>query len=224
MAGIRKGATDDSPAGPAITDSLPNYVADELRSMITRGTILPGEHLRQTQLADRFGRSKVPIREALKLLSAEGFLMHDRNRGYFVAPLEIEEARQLYKMRRWIEGELLGTAEWPDDTQIRQFYEQFDRIDSMDQNKDYRSWAKALEDLRYSLFDLSPQKVLLREAARLWRLTDRYRTLLPRNPGSSPERKLIDALAARDRKRLLSDYIEARKGIESRLEQVFERP
>ena len=186
--------------------------------------MLPGEHLRQTQLADRFGRSKVPIREALKLLLAEGFLMHDRNRGYFVAPLEIEEARQLYKMRRWVEAELLGTAEWPDDPQIRQFYEQFDRIDSMNQNKDYRSWAKALEDLRYSLFDLSPQKVLLREAARLWRLTDRYRTLLPRNPGSSPERKLIDALAARDRRRLLSDYLEARKGIESRLEQAFEQP
>ena len=93
-------------------ESLPNFVADELRSLIVRGTILPGEHLGQTQLAKRFGRSKVPIREALKLLSTEGFLRHDRNRGYFVAPLEYAEAVQLYKLRRWLEIELLETAEW----------------------------------------------------------------------------------------------------------------
>ena len=104
--------------------SLPNVVANELRSLIVRGTLLPGEHLGQTQLAERFGRSKVPIREALKLLATEGFLRHDRNRGYFVAPLEIDEARQLYKLRRWLEAQLLETAEWPDAATIADLREQ----------------------------------------------------------------------------------------------------
>jgi DNA-binding GntR family transcriptional regulator len=206
----------------ANNDSLPNMVADELRAMIVRGTLLPGEHLGQTELGKRFGRSKVPIREALKLLATEGFLRHDRNRGYFVAPLEIAEARQLYKLRRWLEAELLKTAEWPDQEQINAFRARFDEVDAIDQGRDFQTWAKALEDLRLALFDLSPEKVLLHEATRLWRLTDRYRALMPRTMAESPERKMIDAMEARDREALLSDYLAARRKIEDTLEQVFQ--
>lgn len=206
----------------ATDGSLPNLVADELRAMIVRGSLLPGEHLGQTQLADRFGRSKVPIREALKLLATEGFLRHDRNRGYFVSPLEIEEARQLYKLRRWLEAELLQTAEWPDDTQLAAFRAQFDAMDAIDQTKEFQRWASSLERLRYALFDLSPEKLLLREAMRLWRLTDRYRALMPRTMAESPERKLIDALAARNREALLSGYLAGRAEVESALEMVFQ--
>jgi len=201
--------------------SLPNVVADELRSLIVRGTLLPGEHLGQTQLAERFGRSKVPIREALKLLATEGFLRHDRNRGYFVSPLEIEEARQLYKLRRWLEAQLLETAQWPSAEKIAELRKQFDKVDSIDQARSFNLWAQELAKLRHAIFDLSPQKILLREATRLWTLTDRYRALMPRTPGESSERKLIDAMEARDRKALISDYLAARAEVENALEQAF---
>lgn len=200
-------------------NSLPNVVSEELRSLIVRGTLLPGEHLGQTQLAERFGLSKVPIREALKLLATEGFLRHDRNRGYFVAQLDLDEARQLYKLRRWLEAELLETARWPDVKEIAALRAQFDALEKIDQWTDFSKWASALERARYAIFDLSPQKVLLREAQRLWTLTDRYRALMPRDEGESPERTLIDALEAQDRKRLLSDYSKARAQVEAALEQ-----
>lgn len=201
--------------------SLPNMVADELRALIVRGTLLPGEHLGQTQLADRFGRSKVPVREALKLLATEGFLRHDRNRGYFVAPLEIDEARQLYRLRRWIESELLETVEWPDKARLAELRAQFDRLEKIDQAKDYQAWSGALAELRYSLFDLSPHKALLREATRLWMLTDRYRALMPREEGESQERRLITALEKRDRKALLKEFQEARAAVETALENAI---
>ncbi len=158
------------------------------------------------------------MREALKLLATEGFLRHDRNRGYFVAPLEIEEARQLYKLRRWIERDLLETAEWPDAKKIAQLRAQFDRLDLIDQKKDYGKWSEALAAIRFSLFDLSPQKVLLQEATRLWMLTDRYRALLPRDEGVSPERSLINALEKHDRKALIADFLAARAQVEATLE------
>lgn len=205
----------------AANGSLPNVVADELRSLIVRGALLPGEHLGQTQLAERFGRSKVPIREALKLLSTEGFLRHDRNRGYFVSPLDYEEAVQLYKLRRWLEAELLSSARWPEEEEIAAFRTQFDYLDGIDRRADFSRWAVELERLRYAIFDLSPQKILLREATRLWTLTDRYRALMQREQGESPERSLIDALQARDRGRLMSDYLAARATIEAALEQAF---
>jgi DNA-binding GntR family transcriptional regulator len=201
--------------------SLPNIVADELRSLIVRGTLLPGEHLGQTQLAERFGRSKVPVREALKLLATEGFLRHDRNRGYFVSPLEIAEARQLYKLRRWIETELLETAEWPDAKKLAALRAQFDQLDKIDQSSDYSAWSEALANMRFSLFDLSPQKALLREATRLWTLTDRYRALMPREVGESPERKLIAALEKRDRKALISEFMAVRAEVEAALEHAI---
>lgn len=204
--------------------SLPNLVADELRSMIVRGTLLPGEHLGQTQLAERFGRSKVPVREALKLLATEGFLRHDRNRGYFVSPLEIDEARQLYKLRRWIETELLETAEWPDKAKLTRLRALFDTLEGIDQSKDYRQWSAALADLRFALFDLSPQKALLREATRLWALTDRYRALMPRAEGESPERKLLPALEKRDRKSLIADFLATRADVEAALEHAIADP
>lgn len=197
--------------------ALPNTVSQELRSMIVRGTLLPGEHLGQTQLAERFGRSKVPIREALKHLATEGFLQHDRNRGYFVSPLDYREAAQLYKLRRWIEAELLGSARWPEKAELAEFRRQFDELGKIDQDKDFERWSRALENLRYAIFDLSPYKLLRHEAVRLWRLTDRYRYTLPRQQQDSPERALIDALERRDRDALLATYHAIRDRVEGLL-------
>lgn len=202
-------------------ESLPNAIADHLRNQIVRGTLLPGSHLGQTQLAEQYGRSKVPVREALKRLATEGFLRHDRNRGYFVAPLDEGEARQLYKLRRWIERDLLESAAWPDADQVAAFRAMFDRVDAMDKRRDFEAWAAELARLRHAIFDLSPQKTLLQEATRLWTLTDRYRALLPRDDGGSPERALIDALEARDRERLVADYLAGRARVEEALDQAF---
>ncbi|MDB5662443.1 MAG: hypothetical protein JWM38_844 [Sphingomonas bacterium] len=202
-------------------DSLPTVVADELRRLIVRGTLLPGEHLGQTQLAKQFGRSKVPIREALKLLATEGFLRHDRNRGYFVPALDYSEALQLYGLRRWLEVKLLETAEWPSAEWVKGMRPRFDALDQLNQHRDFAQWSEMLGQLRLEIFSLSPQKVLLHEARRLWTLTDRYRSMFPRSTEASPERKLVDALEARDRDRLISEYLAARQRVESALEQAF---
>jgi DNA-binding GntR family transcriptional regulator len=202
--------------------SLPNVVAEELRSLIVRGTLLPGEHLGQTELANRFGRSKVPIREALKRLATEGFLLHDRNRGYFVAPLDFAEAIQLYKLRRWLESEMLKTARWPDANEIAEFRRKLDALPAIDLRADFQEWLRALEKLRYAIFDLSPEKLLLREALRLWNLTDRYRAFFPRNEEESIEGSLVDALERRDRDELLKQYHAARDRIDEVLRQVFD--
>lgn len=202
-------------------DALPNSVAQELRALIVRGTLLPGEHLGQTQLAERFGRSKVPIREALKHLATEGFLLHDLNRGYFVAPIDYAEAAQFYKLRRFLEGELLATARWPSPEEIAGFRRQFDELETIDQDRDFERWNRTLERSRRAIFDLSPQKLLVREAVRLWHLTDRYRTFFPRNEGNSPERALIDGLEKRDRQALLASYHAIRDRVDALLSEAL---
>jgi len=201
--------------------ALPDSIADQLRALIIRGVISPGEHLGQSELADRFGRSKVPIREALKQLAAEGLLRHDQNRGYFVAGLSLAEARQLYRLRRWLEADLLSHARWPDADEIADFRARFERLDALDAEGRRVEWIAQLRALRHDIFALSPDHLLLREALRLWALTDRYRSVLPRDRSGSAERQLIDAFAARDREALLTVYHADRDRIEGLLMSVL---
>ena len=70
-------AADRAPAKAA------QRVAAALQDAIRTGDLLPGEHIRQEVWADRLAVSRLPIREALNTLAADGTVEHDPNRGYF---------------------------------------------------------------------------------------------------------------------------------------------
>ena len=201
--------------------ALPSNIAASLRALIIRGTLAPGEHLGQAELATRFNVSKVPIREALKQLATDGLLQHDHNRGYFVTRLSLDEAKQLYRLRRWVESELLASARWPNQREIAQLKRGFEEVDRVNRKGDRAGYLAALETVRLSIFELSPEKVLLREASRLWSLTDRYRAVLPRDTAPSPERNLLTALEKRDRSALLAAYHADRDQVESVLFSIL---
>lgn len=59
-------------------------LADEIRELIRSGRVAPGSHLATQQLADQFGVSRSPIREALQLLADQKVLQREANRGFFV--------------------------------------------------------------------------------------------------------------------------------------------
>jgi len=66
-------------------------VVDAVRDAIVSGQIVPGEQLKQDQLAAELGVSPAPIREALRQLESEGLVAHQPNRGVFVTEVSIEE-------------------------------------------------------------------------------------------------------------------------------------
>lgn len=194
-----------------------------IRGAILRGVLQPGQHLTQTGLAEEYSVSKVPVREALKQLHAEGLLLHDRNRGYFVTRFSQSEARQLYKLRRWLETELLRSARWPTAAELKQLKRYFEIIAKpMPAAGQRQGWLQALKEARELIFSLSPEKILLREAMRLWTLTDRFRSLFPNEESATGERAIYDALVAKDRDALLAAHSADRDRIEQLLEEVFE--
>ena len=67
---------------------LARKTAHEILVMIQSGDIQPGDHLRSQLLADRFGVSRSPVREAMHLLSDDGVLEQRKNRGFFVTDKE----------------------------------------------------------------------------------------------------------------------------------------
>lgn len=90
--------------------SMAGEVADELRRRILAGEIAEGVQLMQEQLAAEFGISKVPIREALFQLEAEGFVVQQFHRGAVVAGLSPTQIMELFELRTQIEVWLLGVA------------------------------------------------------------------------------------------------------------------
>lgn len=85
-------------------------IADELRESIITGGILPGERLREIALAERFGHSRVPVREALRELAADGYVELRPNAGARVAEPPQADVGVLFDLRIVLESSIAASA------------------------------------------------------------------------------------------------------------------
>src|SRR5688572_17421315 len=86
-----------------VRSGLHEEAALRLRALIVRGDLPPGETLVETELCDALGVSRTPLREALKLLAAEGLIELRLNRSAVVAPIRREEIAELFEAVAGIE-------------------------------------------------------------------------------------------------------------------------
>jgi GntR family transcriptional regulator, gluconate operon transcriptional repressor len=84
--------------------SLTEEAADEIRTQILRGGFKPGQHLVEAKIAHELDISRGPVREAFKLLRAEGLLKEEPRRGTFVVSLSAQDVRDIYGLRGALEG------------------------------------------------------------------------------------------------------------------------
>jgi DNA-binding GntR family transcriptional regulator len=85
-------------------------VADYLREGIISGRLARGARLKQTEIAQELKISITPVREALKLLEAEGYLSSDSYRGATVAPFDVGASTEILKLRITLETQLVESA------------------------------------------------------------------------------------------------------------------
>ena len=78
-------------------------VAERLRREILDGDLQPGAKLRQVEVAERFGVSTTPVREAFATLAQEGLVVKDSHRGVVVFRASYEELREIYEIRLALE-------------------------------------------------------------------------------------------------------------------------
>ena len=88
----------------------PAQIADVIRRQVLRGELVPGSALRQDELARSLAVSRVPVREALRSLVAEGLISWQPHRGFRVAKLAPEEAREILEVRAVLEVQALEWA------------------------------------------------------------------------------------------------------------------
>ncbi|MCQ0988759.1 GntR family transcriptional regulator [Jiella marina] len=78
-------------------------VIDDLRGIITRGELAEGKRVPEAALCERLGVSRTPLREALKVLAAEGFVELRPNRGAVVVPIDSDAVAALFELKGAIE-------------------------------------------------------------------------------------------------------------------------
>jgi DNA-binding GntR family transcriptional regulator len=88
-----------SPPAPQMPLTRAGAVADELRRMIRSGELAGGTRLRQVDIAERFGVSTTPVREAFTALAREGLVRQDAHRGVIVFAASVADLRENYEIR-----------------------------------------------------------------------------------------------------------------------------
>jgi DNA-binding GntR family transcriptional regulator len=155
---------------------LTTQAAAHIRGLIIDRVLLPGEKIRQVELAERIGVSRSPLREALRTLESEGVLAYHVNRGYVVARLDDDDLAQIYRMRSMFERELLVTIARPRSRVLAQLSGvNTDMIEAIDR-QDFADVMRLNRDFHFAIFDLSPLGQFRREAQRLWQLSEGYST------------------------------------------------
>lgn len=96
--------------GRLVRKTAVELVVDELRSRILSGQLPSGSVLRQEALADELGVSRIPLREAMRLLSAEGLVDVYPHKGAYVSMLSKEEVQEFFDLRLRLEPWLFHEA------------------------------------------------------------------------------------------------------------------
>jgi DNA-binding GntR family transcriptional regulator len=190
-------------------------VADHLREAILGGSIGPGERVRQEEVAQRLGASRLPVREALRMLEAEGLIEHETNKGARVPRLDRHEVDVIYQMRERLEPLALtesipGLTE--DDLQQLERIQQ--QIESDTDLGRFLELDRAFHLLSYSACRIDPLSSMV---VRLWNSTQHYRRAFVAlsGPGrrwviNAEHRLLLDSIERRDvtdAERYLSGHI-----------------
>lgn len=108
---IQMSDTSYSFANPLLgRQSSPDVIAASLRQAIIDGQLGPGESLRQENLAQHYAVSRIPVREALRQLESEGWIVLQRNHSARVSALSVAEVREIYEIRASLEVTALRLA------------------------------------------------------------------------------------------------------------------
>src|SRR5689334_13981821 len=95
---------------PLRRQTLTGMTADAIRERILRGHYAEGSPLRQDAIGAELGVSRIPVREALRQLEAEGLVTFNPHRGAVVSTLSLKQIQELFELRAEIEGDLICRA------------------------------------------------------------------------------------------------------------------
>ncbi|HLT95670.1 MAG TPA: GntR family transcriptional regulator [Acidimicrobiia bacterium] len=202
-------ATDNNP--PSIQrirrPTTQETVVEALQQAILTGHFKPGEHLRQDAIAEQMGVSRVPVREALNVLRAEGQLDYSPHRGYRVSRLSQEEVEEINIIREMLEGEAIRRAvEKLDEDVIDDLVVLNRQLRKAHRNNDLTTFIRLNQEFHFLIFQQAGLPRLMQMIEGLWRVANGYRSGVFGNTANRERMleehdALIEALEAGDAER-----------------------
>ncbi|MFD8339320.1 GntR family transcriptional regulator [Streptomyces solisilvae] len=149
-------------------------IVAELRTAIVEGRLVPGERIRQDALAEQFGVSRIPVREALKSLATIGLLKHTINSGFTVSQLDESEMVQIYWMRQLIEDALMKPLPEVDGSHIGVLRALNGQMAEASDDGDVVEMTKINRTFHFEMFRQTGQGLVVDSLAKLWDLSMPY--------------------------------------------------
>lgn len=201
-------STVDQKGVKLIHQTKEERVADFLREGIISGKFPRGSKLKQAQIAEMIGTSITPVREAIKLLEAEGFIQGSSHRGAIVAPFDIDATAEIVDLRVTLECKLalqaMGKLNSSELEMLRDLQTQLEAAASTGDRESARTINYRFHEVLYQAADL-PQTLQFVRA--LWARYpfDLINKLDHRIGRASQEHnEMLSAILARDESALLS--------------------
>jgi DNA-binding GntR family transcriptional regulator len=185
-------------------------VLAEMRRLLVTGELAPGTPVRQETVAERLGVSRVPVREALKVLEGEGHVVYLPRRGYVVAELSVEDLTEVYRLRELLEAEAIRVAvPRLDDDTLTALEAAARAVDSAGRRGDLAAMTASNREFHFLLFDAASMPRLSRTLRQLWDATDVYRSVYFAGSGNRTRvrhdhAELVEALRDRDVRRAVA--------------------
>lgn len=176
-----------------------DILVHRLREAILRGEYAVGERLRQEDLARRFGVSPTPVREALRVLEAQGLVRYEPHRGVAVADLA-GTFDQVYRLREALECLAVEMAvEWMTDQRAARLFQIVETIEAATEAQDEAARHDAHTDFHLYLYDGCGFPVLVELIKRVWANFPWDELLtLPGLTSAQDHREIAALAAARD--------------------------
>lgn len=183
--------------------AVSQQIADRLRAEILDGRRPPGERIRQEVIADEYGVSRLPVREALRIVESEGLVTLVANTGAWVSSMDLAECTETYLIRERLDPLLLGLAvpHYRDEN----VEELRDLARAIEDAKDVEEYLRLDREFHLSSYVPATAPHLAEMVERMWNTTQHYRRAYTRLIGRGglemtylEHRLLMEAFRLRD--------------------------
>ncbi|HOB12231.1 MAG TPA: GntR family transcriptional regulator [Syntrophomonadaceae bacterium] len=183
---------------------LRELVLDAIREAIINGTLKPRERLMEIQLAEELGVSRTPIREALRKLELEGFIVMVPRKGAYVADISFKDIADVFEIRAALEALAAGlAAERITDEELEEMERLVAEKAESIANQDMERLVKVDTLFHEAIYKASRNQRLTSMISNLREQIQRYRTTSLAYPGRmqrslEEHRSIVEAIQSRD--------------------------
>ncbi len=183
---------------------LREMVFESLREAIIQGRLKPGERLMEIQLADEMGVSRTPIREAIRKLELEGFVVMVPRKGAYVAGISVKDIVDVFEVRAALEALAAGlAAERITPDELEELERSLVVISEVSSKEDIDAIVETDTSFHELIYRASRNERLFQIVIHLKEQIQRFRTTSLSQPGRSKDaleehRKMVEAISDRN--------------------------